>query len=60
MEDTYKASVYCSNCDFRGGVNIPKGQVISETACENCGNTTLQKNLSVDLGGGGFDGSQYY
>ncbi len=43
-EETYKANVYCRNCDFRKEIEIPKGQVIEKTACPNCGNSELLKD----------------
>lgn len=60
MDGTYKAKVYCSNCDFRAEIDIPKGQTIDEAPCPTCGNLTLVKDQSVDLGGGGFNMNQYY
>ena len=43
MSDTYNQEVYCTNCDFGGPIDIPKGQVVENTACPNCGNMTLKK-----------------
>ncbi len=45
----YKAKVYCGNCDFKGIIEIPKGQTIEETQCTNCGNVKLIKdNVQTD------------
>lgn len=46
---TYKAKVYCKNCDFRGQIDIEKGQTIDKTECTNCGNTELMKDQDLDL-----------
>ena len=46
---TYKVNVYCTNCDFRGDIDIPKGQIIEHTKCNNCGNPKLTKNMNVNL-----------
>lgn len=50
--ETYKMKVYCGNCDFRGEIDIPKGVLVSEAECTQCGTTTLAKDINVDLGGG--------
>ncbi len=42
-EDTYSVNVFCSNCDLRGSVNIPRGVTVEEHKCEQCGNVTLGK-----------------
>lgn len=49
MENSYKAKVYCTNCDFRGAIEIPKGQTIVLTKCVNCGTAKLIKDQSVVL-----------
>ena len=45
--ETYKAKVYCKNCDFRGEIDVPKGQIIDDTICVNCGTSQLIKDQSV-------------
>ena len=59
MENSYKAKVYCKNCDFKGEIEIPKGQTIENTKCTNCGNAELMKNQSINFHsndyGNGFD-----
>lgn len=47
MENTYKIKVFCTNCDFTGEINIPKGQTVEQTSCENCGTPNLIKNQDV-------------
>ena len=47
--NTYKAKIYCKNCDFSGEIEIPKGQTIDQTECTNCGNAELMKNQDVVL-----------
>ncbi|MCE9628595.1 MAG: hypothetical protein K8Q91_01230 [Candidatus Vogelbacteria bacterium] len=44
QNDTYKAEVYCGNCDLREEINILKGQTINETKCPNCGTCELDKD----------------
>jgi len=51
-ENTYKARVYCSNCDFKKEIDIQKAKKVEETACPNCGTMELGKDINVDLGGG--------
>lgn len=46
-EETYKAKVYCSNCDFKKEIDIPKGKKIGETECPNCGTPELSKDVDV-------------
>ena len=50
---TYKAKVYCKNCDLNQEIDIPKGVKIDETACPNCGTTELEKYVNVNLGNQG-------
>jgi len=45
-EGTYKQNVLCVNCDWKGSVDIPKGQVAEEIICPTCGNGTLRKDRS--------------
>ena len=58
-DGTYKASVFCKNCDFRGEVDIPKGQMIEDTPCPSCENMTIEKDRNVGLGGGGMGRSNF-
>ena len=51
MENTnnsYNSKVYCKNCDFRGAIDIPKGQTIEQTECINCGTLELIKDVPAD------------
>jgi Zn finger protein HypA/HybF involved in hydrogenase expression len=41
--ETYKAKVYCKNCDLNKEIDIQKGVKIDETACPTCG--TIFKKL---------------
>ena len=59
MEGTYKANVFCTNCEFRGEHEITKGTTIEDTLCPNCGNATLEKDLNAHLGGGGSKPNLY-
>lgn len=43
MGDTYTVSVACSNCGWRGSIEIPKGQLIEGKTCPNCGCYELEK-----------------
>ncbi len=43
--NSYKKSVYCQNCDFKGEIEIQKGQTIEQTECPNCGNAELIKDF---------------
>lgn len=48
--ETYKANVFCKNCNFKGEIDIQKGQTIEFTECTNCGNNTLIKHQDVIVG----------
>ena len=39
---TYKAYIFCTNCHFRKEIEIPKGALINEISCPNCGNLTIK------------------
>ena len=39
---TYKAYVFCTNCNFRKELDIPKGSLVSDVSCPNCGNLTIK------------------
>ena len=58
-ENTYKAKVYCANCDLKKEVDIQKGKKVEETACPNCGTMELSKDINVDLGSGSPYGNGY-
>jgi predicted RNA-binding Zn-ribbon protein involved in translation (DUF1610 family) len=36
--NTYKIDANCTNCDFSGEVEIPKGKTLEEISCPTCGN----------------------
>jgi hypothetical protein len=42
---TYKKSVYCQNCDFKGEIEITKGYTTEQTECPICGNAELIKDF---------------
>ncbi len=46
---TYKIYVLCGNCSFRKEIEIPKGTLISETPCPECGNLTLDKDHNAHI-----------
>ena len=48
-DETYQEAVICSNCDFKGKATIPKGKLVKEADCPNCGNKTLRKALSGEV-----------
>lgn len=41
-QTTYKAYVFCANCGFRKQIDIPRGSLINDVSCPNCGNSTLE------------------
>ena len=43
----YKLEVVCKNGDFKGIIDIPKGQTLEETECPNCKCRKLRKKLQV-------------
>ncbi len=43
MGETYKVKVYCTNCNFQGETDIPKGRPVSDHPCLNCGTKSLKK-----------------
>lgn len=42
--DAYQLKVSCSNCDFKGNINIPKQVVVENHPCPNCGNNKLRRH----------------
>jgi DNA-directed RNA polymerase subunit RPC12/RpoP len=40
---SYFVQVECTNCGWKGGVNIPKGTPIEEFECPQCGVMALVK-----------------
>ncbi len=45
--------IVCSNCKYMGTVRIPKGTMIDNHPCPNCGNSTLhyyQEPVVIDPG----------
>ena len=45
--ETYSIAVECSNCDFNGKTDIPKGVSVEEHPCPNCGNANLSKYVEI-------------
>lgn len=41
--ETYIGQACCANCDYAGAVNIPKGVLIGDGTCPNCGCKKLTK-----------------
>ncbi len=46
-EETYKAKVFCLNCDFEDTLDIEKGLRIEDKECPKCGNKTLNKKFEA-------------
>jgi len=45
MSNTYSINITCSNCDYAGSVDIPKGTPVSSSIkCPNCECDTARKN----------------
>ena len=43
MNDTnYEVYIFCSNCLVHKKIEVPKGSLINQTVCPNCGNLTLE------------------
>lgn len=40
--ETYKLKVYCTNCNFKGEIEIQKGVAYSNQECLNCGVADLK------------------
>jgi NMD protein affecting ribosome stability and mRNA decay len=58
-DSTYEAYVLCKNCLFHKKIQIPKGSLINQVLCQNCGNMTIE----IDMNGELFDKpqkKQYY
>ncbi len=53
MPDTYNLKAFCSNCEFRGNVEIPRGTPFEKHPCPTCGVAGITKDINVDLGNGG-------
>ena len=43
----YAVRVICDNCDFEGQMSLPKGRLMRETLCPECGNKTVRKVKEV-------------
>ncbi len=43
-EGVYKQKVFCSNCNFRGEIEIARGVLVDKAECPNCGNKTLDRD----------------
>ncbi len=44
MENSnYNLNVFCTNCNFKGTVEIPQGIKVNNHPCSKCGNKTLEK-----------------
>ncbi len=53
LSPTYTMDIVCSNCKYMGTVRIPKGTMIDNHPCPNCGNSTLhyyQEPVVIDPG----------
>ena len=46
---TYKTYIFCSNCRFRKEIEIPKGSLIGDISCLNCGNLTLEVDPNGEI-----------
>lgn len=57
--DTYRAKVYCANCDFREEINIQKGKKINDTECPKCGTAELNKDIDVVIQSGSYYDNGY-
>ena len=42
-KSTYRLEVFCTNCDFKGMVDIPKGVAVLNHKCLKCDMPTLEK-----------------
>ena len=52
MSDSkYEVYIFCNNCLIHKKIEIPKGSMIGQTVCPNCGNLTLK----IDPNGKLFD-----
>ena len=47
MEDAYKLEVFCTNCDFKGEVDIPKGILVDDYKCPKCDVPAVKKSLKA-------------
>lgn len=47
MPETYTLDLECSNCDWRGPKQIPKGNYYSNEKCEVCGLSTLSRDYRI-------------
>lgn len=50
-ETTYEVYILCQNCLIHKKITLPKGSMIEQCECSNCGNLTLK----VDPNGHIFD-----
>lgn len=48
-ETTYMVYVFCTNCRFRKEIDVPKGVLISEVSCPNCGNLTIKDDPNGEI-----------
>lgn len=48
-DDLYKIDAICSNCGFDGNIEIPKGIIIDDFGCPNCGCLKLQRDFNAHL-----------
>lgn len=46
-KETYKQNVFCTNCNFRDTIDIPRGIKTEEAECPNCGNKTLESDNPI-------------
>ncbi|MFA6158978.1 MAG: hypothetical protein WC763_05165 [Candidatus Paceibacterota bacterium] len=42
--DCYSILVRCSNCGYEGGIEVPKGTLVSAATCPKCGCKTAIRN----------------
>ncbi len=48
-DSTYEAYIFCQNCHCHKKINVPKGSLINQTGCPNCGNMTLKIDPNGEL-----------
>lgn len=39
---TYELYVLCTNCNFRGKIEVQKGILVNQISCPNCDNLTIK------------------
>lgn len=42
----YTVTVGCQNCNFNQDIDLPKGQVVTDAKCPQCGCVTLHPVIS--------------